>query len=274
MKKFTLEISQGGVTLVSQLVGEEPFVLRIIEEDSVRLEMSLAAPKTIPAAYQYERSPDDDFTMPVPLHSPSQKVPQKEPVSQLHNLADAVEVEIEPDFDSFLELDASPSMEIVLPEADLVGIEPDFVPASEEKSKVDSPTIEFISVPEPKYSQADVLHLLRESINGTNVELPPDLPDIPEFEAVELSIWRKGVEQWDLIDKIRPEGEYLFHGVHVWMDISGSLLLSGGNQALVLVQEMNGAEQEHTMNGGSLQLESGAIVVIQVENELICIRPD
>ena len=129
-------------------------------------------------------------------------------------------------------------------------------------------------VPDLFEKKEAVLHLLRESINEIKSDLPPELPEPPSFEAVELSVWRKEVDSWSLIDTLRPEGVYAFHGVHIWMDIAGTLLLSGGQNALILVQEADGTEQEYVLNGGSQQIQNGSIVVVQAAGELICLRPE
>ena len=303
MKKFVLELSQGDQHLGSWSVGDQPLTMRIIDERNVVLEFSLHTPTREDGSISFGRQDGDDFTMPIPVgeeyhHSPqgfdlSQQIPlMPEPEPEPEPEAEVeVEVEVEeggngslvvePEFlpeESELSFEMSSSIMFGqdFESSDFVDEDPviDFEALSD--ADLDS-SIEFVA-PTP-----NVLDALRESINGIDIicakndedyELPPSLPEIEGEEELDIAVWKQVGGHWTCIDRLKANAEYSFYGVSVWVDNSASLLLTGSDNMMILVQEVSEEEKEYQGINGSLALPPRAIVLLQKGDESICFRPE
>lgn len=296
MKKFVLELSQGSQHLGSWNVGDEPITMRIIDDDNVVLEVALRTPEQKSSGIAFGRQEGDDFTMPIPVgeeeppSSPlgfdlSQQLPLAHESKDIdvvvserkENAIVVAEPELLPE-ESELSFEMSSSIMFGqdFESNDFVDEEPviDFDALGD--SDVDQ-SIEFVA-PTP-----NVLDALRESINGIDsicaihdeeFEQPPALPEIEGGEELDIAVWKQVGGHWTCIDRLKANGEYSFYSVRIWVDNSAALLLTGSDDMMILVQDVNEEEKEYQGINGSLPLPPRAIVLLQKGEDSICFRPE
>ena len=267
MKKFTLAISQGAEHLGSWEVGSEPLTLRIIDEDQVRMELTLRAPEAIKGDYIYEKGADDDFTMPIPVSEMSKSMPTPSAIQSLNDfIADDVMVEEVPEQDE-LSFELSRSLEFGSDDFSKIDPDPEPILDMADFSDVEfkDESIEFVA------NKQLVISQLRESIK---VNPPPDIPAPPTFTSVEIAVWKQVQDEWKCIDRLGAGEDYGFHEVSIWVDNKAALLLTGSSNVYILVQKENGEEDEYSSLNGALQLPPMATIMLQLGDDVLYFRPE
>ena len=248
MKKFVFEVYKGSTQIFSGHV-DEPITMRIVEQDHVQLEMTLRSPNS-ESQYPFGRQSGDDFTMPFPFEGTSSQTEphadrrpydlnQAQFVSQpLHDLGASE------DMSSFADAEDSSSSllfeDAVLQEENLLSLSFD--------------SLDMFSTAED--------------------DNPPDLPDLPQLERVDIAVLAENNGSWNCIQRLGANDEYHFHKMRIWVDERASLLLTGSEEVLILVRHEGGQEEEFDGLNGSLELPPRATVLVQRGREQICFRPE
>ena len=209
MKEFTLELIQGKEILGSWSIGREPLTLRITHEGTAQLEVNIKIPtrsaKKDKTGFLFDKGPEDDFTMPLPVETSGQsqslsdfvqeenkKVKQK--INQTQDEDDSLHFDVE-NFSEHSE-DDEPMMDIV----SFTEIELD-----EE--------VEYISNPDR------VLKNLRQSLqimNSSSVtkgERPPEIPLIPSMGQIRIAVWYQQNGEWQYSTHLEAGNEITFKGI-------------------------------------------------------------
>jgi|GEM_PF-5513519 len=249
MKKIVLELFQGGTKLGSFKIGDEPITLRIVEENKVHIEMLLRSPIDSAPIFPYGKQDGDDFTMPFPLVQDGEKDVETRPF-------DLFQGRYIEETQELLEVSEILSSSLMFDD-DLI-------------FETHSTSVED-QADQHSYLQADASFELQDEESFDNL---PDLPDLPQIADVDIAVWKHQNGEWSCVQKLRPNDEYRFHRIRVWVDERASLLLTGSDNAIISVQHEDGHEEEYEGVNGAITLPPRATVLIQREDEQICFRPE
>ena len=273
MKGFTLELIQGRKVLGAWRLGDEPITLRVAQEGKPQLEICIKSPEgdnsEVSDALLFEKNPDDDFTMPIPIKKESRQVQSLSVFNQpaeekgtLNSYSNNVSQSLNFDINDFG--DQSQDNEPMLDMVDFIEVDCD-------------DDVEYIANPNK------VLENLRQSLQIMRSDImdlsdgnsaPPELPDIPSMNEIKIAVWKQRNGEWYYTAHLEAGNETSFKNIGIWVDNTAALLLTGSANIYILVKMENGTEQEYASINGALQLPSRATVLMQQGDDIICFRPE